>query len=543
MKGKKLFLLSVITFLLTTILGLGACNQSSNPKSELGGLKYELSYDGTSYSVIGIGTCTDRDIVIPSTYNNLPVTSIAEKAFYECSSLTSVVIPDSVTSIGLYAFRGCSSLTSVTIPDSVTSIGSRAFHDCDSLQYHQYDNGYYLGNENNKYMALVKPINTSITNCTINKNTKIICNYAFGGCSSLTSVVIPDSLTSISSGAFYECDSLTNIIIPDSVTLIGEWAFSNCSSLTSVYYQGDIEKWCNISFSCSYSNPLCYAKNLYLNNELVTELIIPDTVTEIKASAFYNCDSLTSIEIGDSVTSIGERAFYDCKSLTSVVIGDSVTSIGTVAFNGCSSLTSIVIPASVTSIGYEVFDGCSGLTSIKVSEENTNYKDIDGNLYNKDGTILIQYAIGKKETSFTIPASVISIGNSAFDGCSKLTSVVIGDSVTSIGEKAFYECDGLTSIVIPASVTLIGDWAFWDCDSLTSVVIGDSVTSIGWCAFENCDSLTSVTFKNPNGWWRVNPSIATSWTSISSTDLADAATAANYLTSSYYYCYCYWKRN
>lgn len=199
---------------------------------------------------------------------------------------------------------------------------------------------------------------------------------------------------------------------------------------------------------------------------------------------------------GKPVTSIGGRAFSGCSSLTSVTIGNGVTSIGIFAFSGCSSLTSITIPDSVTSIRESAFRGCSSLTSIVVDNDNQYFTSIDGNLYNKDKTELIQYAIGKTDTSFIIPDSVTSIGDYAFFGCSGLTSVTIGNSVTSIRDSAFIDCSSLTSVTIGNSVTSIYSYAFNGCSGLTSITIPDSVNFIGGSAFDDCSSLTSVTIGN-----------------------------------------------
>ena len=248
-----------------------------------------------------------------------PITSIGGYTFYNCSSLTSVTIPDSVTRIGEWAFCNCSSLTSVTIPDSVTTIGDTAFA-CSSLTSVTIpDSVTEIG-----YKAFYNC--RSLTSAVIGDGVTTIGNYAFWNCESLTSVTIPDSVTTIGNYAFDDCTSLTSVTIPDSVTSIGNYAFQYCSSLTSV--------------------------------------TIPDSVTEIGDGAFYVCSSLTSVTIPDSVTRIGEWAFCNCSSLTSVTIPDSVTTIGSCAFESCSSLTSVTIPDSVTTIGEDAFYWCDSLTSV-----------------------------------------------------------------------------------------------------------------------------------------------------------------------------------
>ena len=237
-----------------------------------------------------------------TTYNIKEGTKfIGESAFYNCSRLTSIVIPDSVTSIGNYAFSGCSGLTSIVIPDSVTSIGGGAFYGCRGLT------------------SLVIP--DSVTS---------IGNSAFRGCSRLTTVTIGNSVTSIGEYTFDGCKELTSIVIPDSVTSIGNSLFSNCSKLNSVTIGDSVTSISNSAFKeCSR----------------LTSVTLGNSVTSIGDYAFYNCSRLTSIVIPDSVTSIGNYAFSGCSGLTSVTIGNSVTTIGDYAFNKCINLRSITCHA------------------------------------------------------------------------------------------------------------------------------------------------------------------------------------------------------
>jgi hypothetical protein len=452
------------------------------------------------------------NVVIPETfeYDNeiYKVTKIDEKAFYYCSDLTSVIIPNSVKSIGKEAFKRCSGLTSINIPNSVKSIGESAFSCCSGLTSLEIPYGitYLTGFDNC----------TSLTSITIPNNVTRIGVSAFAACKGLTSIIIPNSLTEIGANGFSGCSGLTSVNIPNSVTVIGESAFQGCSGLTS--------------------------------------LEIPYGVKNIGRSAFANCSSLTSISFPNSLIGIGDYAFYNCLHLsrifsemvnpclmhdntfgidtdidkniygnTTVIVPKdtksayksargwklfnniiessnyfmfevdginykidddntvsvipmdnkyqgklfipqivtyngmtySVSSIGSFAFYNCNDLTSITIPKSVTFIGERAFDGCSGLTSL------------------------------------TIPNGVASIGDKAFRGCSRLTSLTIPNSVISIGNEAFKDC-GITSIIIPQSVATIGDYAFQYCKNLTTATIGNGVTKIKKGLFSGCNNLKSV---------------------------------------------------
>ena len=633
-------------------------------------LAYRLEND--EYVVTGIGNCKDDDVVIPEIYKGKKVTSIGNYAFSGCSGLTSIEIPNSVISIGEYAFRGCSGLTSIEIPNSVTGIGSSAFSGCisltsitlpfvgskagvtssDTYQYpfgyifgtSKYDGGvetkqYYYGSnissttsstyyipstlkkviitgENILYGAFYKcssltsiVISDSVTNigssafsgCSgitsieIPNSVTSIGEYAFKDCSGITSIEIPNSVTSIGEYAFKDCSGIINIVIPNSVTGIGSSAFSGCSSLTSITlpfvgskagvtssdtyqypfghifgncsYDGGIatEQFYYGSDSSGYISSTYYIpstlksviitggnilNDAFYNCSGLTSIEIPNSVTSIGSSSFSGCSGLTSIEI-PSVTSIGSYSFYNCSGLTSIVIPNSVisigdgafrncsnlisitlpfigdkkensiysnfgyifgaanassnstyipknlkeviitkaTTIGSSAFSGCSNLTNIEIPNSVTSIGEYAFSGCSGLTSIEIPDSVTR---IDGNVF-IGCTSLSSVIVDKNNTIYDsrndCNAIIVTSSNRLLTGC---LNTIIPNSVTSIGDKAFSGCSGLTSIEIP-SVTSIGSYSFYNCSGLTSIVIPNSVISIGDGAFRNCSNLISIT--------------------------------------------------
>ena len=467
----------------------------------------------SSFNYTGLSTATIPETV---TYNGTTysVTSIGESAFYRCSSLTSVTIPNSVTSIGSDAFYACSSLTSVILNsnDIVSKEYTASMSKLRSIFGSQVEE-YVIGNSVTSIGSCAFEDCSSLTSVTIGNSVTSIGNKAFSGCSSLIYVTIGSSVTSIGSDAFRGCSSLTSVTIPNSVTTIEEYAFYDCSSLTDITIPNSVTNIGNNAFSGTpwrNNQPdgvIYVGKVLYRYNGTMpanTSIAVEEGIVSIAPSAFSGCSGLTSLTIPNSVTSIGFMAFEYCSSLTSINIPEGVTNIEAYTFRNCSSLTSITIPNNVKSVEHSAFSGCSSLASITFPDDiiSIDAYAFDGTpWYNNqpDGVIYVGKVLYKYKgdmpanTNIAIKDGTISISPYAFQKCSTLISVVIPNSVTNIGNNAFSSCSSLSSVTIGKNVTTIGGYAFaWCENSLTSITLPENITSIASHAFYECNKLVSV---------------------------------------------------
>ena len=387
-----------------------------------------------------------QNIVFVNTITSINGGATYAGAFYGCTSLKTVSLPDSITSIGERAFYGCTNLTEVSLPYSVTNVAESAFSYC-----------------------------TSLVEILLPENITVIGENAFSHCTSLSSLLLPDSITEVEGNAFEGCTKLSNVKLSNQLETLGYHAFGNCASLTQIEIPKSL-KYTPCSSGYDYGpfngsglktvtfeyGTSEIPSSLFYHATNLQNIVFVNTITSINggatyAGAFYGCTSLKTVSLPDSITSIGERAFYGCSNLESIKIPSKLQDISSGAFYNCKKLKDIVLPETVTAIRKNAFYGCASLPSIN------------------------------------LPDGLQTIENSAFYECKALTDITIPKNVTSIGTSAFYNCDGLQTAVINASGT-VGSQAFYDCDALTSLTLADSITKIGSSLCYGCDKLTDIKF-------------------------------------------------
>ena len=413
------------------------------------------------------------------------VKGIEEQAFRN-SYLTSITIPSCITRIGSYAFQDCKKLTSVHISDL------KAW--CNITLGNSYSNPLYFAKhlymDDEEIKDLVIPNGVSkirsftfsgcsgLTSISISNGVTSIGECAFSNCTGLKSVVIGNYVESIDTQAFMECSGLESITFSNSVKTVSFAAFGSCNNLSAVHIQ-DITSWCNINFESQTSNPLYFAKHLYMDGVEISDLVIPNGVKAIGSYVFYGYINLVSVHFPNTLTSIGDHAFSNCNRLSSVTIPNSVTSMEEGVFSYCYELKSVEISNSLSTIASGTFSNCKNLTTINIPNSITS----------------IEYASFTGCTSLTsifIPNSVTYIGSHCFNGCSNLKSVTLSNNLNSLGSYAFWQCTSLSSISIPNNLKKIEDKTFYECSSLESLVLGSNVEKLGKESFAKCDKLKDV---------------------------------------------------
>ena len=458
------------------------------------------------------------DIVIPGEIYGDPVVAIDDSAF-SYSDLTSVVIPEGVTDIGEYAFSKCESLVSVSLPSTLVTIGNGAFNGCTSLS-----DVVYNGTEEQAALIAIGTKNDALLNATwryadggdepeepegplmtedgfyyevgddgnvtitryageggdvtvpeeIGGNSvTAIGDHAFWKNQDVTSVTIPDNVTTIGDSVFSRCKNLTSVVIGDGVTTIGYRAFAETSKLTDVVVGDGVER----------IKPLAFYRSG------ITSMVLPDTVVSIGERAFAECKALASINIPASLETINDKTFYKCESLQSIVFPESLYEIRGMAFSQ-SGLTSIHIPATLEYFDYNALP--TTLRSITVAEDHPCYMDIDGVMFNKEGTTLVRYPAGRVGV-YTVPEGVTTIGTRAFYDATGLSMVTLSDSVETLENSAFLFCSALTWVDLN-NVVSVGLSAFTNCENLASVAMGTCTKYFDGAAFANT-KLSSVWYR------------------------------------------------
>lgn len=486
--------------------------------------KLQEVYLPTSLKIVGSSAFVASGLNRAVFENGL--TELGRKAFKGCEYLTDVTLPESLKSIGMGAFDGCLALETLQIPTGVTEIGASAFSGCAFTQITLPEGVTRINAETFANCPLAEITfpdslvsighsafyNTTLTQVEIPNSVTSLGAYAFSFCQDLQRAKVGDKVSSLGAGAFYACSVLSEITLGNSVTKVGSFAFDNCPKLKEINISEN-----NATFKSVDGN--LYDKNgttlmKYAVGKSANSFILPNGVTKIGERAFENATALESITIPvtvtdiekgafagagiqtitipDSVTKIGVEAFCGCTALESVEIGSGVTELGEGTFVGCANLETLSIGSGLMKLESSALNGAKNLRNITVSEDNSAFKSVDGNLYNKDGTTLIKYAVGKTDNSFTLANGVTEIADYAFYGSKNLREATLSPSLEKIGDASFRECSALEEIVFLGELITVGDYAFY-ASGLRSIQLPDSVKIVGDYAFFNCKALTEIT--------------------------------------------------
>lgn len=471
---KKLYL-SVLSLLISAVC-------VSAQSFSVGGIKYSVIEAGNTVSVEGVAGSQPESLTIPSMveYNGVEygVTTIGVAAFYGCSKIKNLELPESLTKLSRYC---CSSMgiTSLKLPSKITEIPEESFSVCTNLK----------------------------------------------------EVALPENLTSIGVGAFSDCSKLESIELPASLTSVGIAAFSNCTSLSDMNYLGTAITWMQIDFASEKSNPLYYAHTWKVKGQTPTAINVMPAVERLRPYTFVGCTSLISVEAREGISSIGHDCFNGCTALESIKLPTSMTEIGEFAFSGCDAMKKlnvesidsylrikmegidsnpmtygadlyakqglsyativeeVVFPEDLTEVPDYILSGCTSVKKVVLNEGITRI----GLSAFKGCSVL---------NDITLPQNVANIDKQAFSGCVALEEISIPDGCTSIGTQAFENCSSLTSVSLPSNITEIPGYMFTGCKTLGAIEIPNKVSDIGQSAFLNCSSLKNVSF--PSSLFRIS---------------------------------------
>lgn len=477
---------------------------------------------------------------------------VGEGAFFSCSSLQSVDLPNGILYLGDGLFENCKNLKSVTLPNRLIAVGDRTFYACHNLQSIDLpDSVITIGKEAFSYCSGLKTITIQegterndaleedkrLQNAAIPSEQANIVERAFNGCVNLESVALPNGVTAIAAQAFMNCDTLQNLTLPKNITVIGDRAFNGCANLLPPTFPNSLKKIGAEAFRfCQGFQSLTLPEGLlsigdgaFADCNNLQTIDIPLSVQKIGANPFELCDNLIHVgvhpdsaalevidgqlftkedkrlvwipipqdvtwyTVPEGTLSIGAKALADCDNIISVTLPDSVIRIADGAFADCYWLREVYIPASVKEIGANPFMGCPHLNEVTIHPGNTALEIIDGALFSKADKRLVWHPEIRQNSNYTIPQGTKVIGNSAFYRCSNIQSIFFPNDLTSIEDGAFSYCVNLQSLIIPQSVEHIGAEAFSNCRSLQEVVLPSGLESIENRVFYDCESLQVIT--------------------------------------------------